>query len=94
MWAPYVWWDKADAPLPGMVELGGFVQWTFFDSNAGRDNFAIAKDGIGYGGRVGVFLSDPRWELEGDGYYAPESNDLPAAPGRPTDVNAHASPCV
>ena len=90
MWAPYVWWDQADAPLPGMVELGGFVQWTFFDDNAGRDNFGIAEDGLGYGGRVGVFLSDPRWELEGDGYYAPESNELAALPGRPSDVNAHA----
>jgi peptidoglycan-associated lipoprotein len=90
MWAPYVWWDEMNAPLPGTVELGGFVQWTFFDSNAGIDNLGIAKDGVGYGGRVGVFLSDPRWELEGDGYYSPQNNDLPAAAFRPTDVNAHA----
>ena len=27
MWAPYVWWDELDAPLPGTVEVGGFVQW-------------------------------------------------------------------
>src|SRR6185436_15270875 len=89
MWAPYVWWDNLDAPLPGTVELGGFAQWTFFDSNAGRDNFGIAKDGFGYGGRLGVFLSDPRWELEGDGYYSPQDNDIPG-PGRPDTVNAHA----
>jgi peptidoglycan-associated lipoprotein len=88
MWAPYVWWDQADAPLPGMVELGGFVQWSFFDDNAGLTGRAVAEDGLGYGGRVGVFLSDPRWELEGDGYYAPESNEFSS--NGVTDVNAHA----
>jgi peptidoglycan-associated lipoprotein len=89
MWAPYVWWDQLDAPLPGTVELGGFVQWSFFDENAGISGRAVAEDGLGYGGRVGVFLSDPRWELEGDGYYAPESNEF-AGGNNPTDVNAHA----
>jgi peptidoglycan-associated lipoprotein len=88
MWAPYVWWDNMDAPLPGTMELGGFVQWTWFDDNAGQAN-AIPKDGLGYGGRLGVFLSDPRWEIEGDGYYSPQDNDAPGA-GRPTSVNAHA----
>ena len=89
MWAPYMWWDQMDAPLPGTVELGGFAQWSFFDDNAGINNVAVAEDGLGYGGRVGVFLSDPRWEIEGDGYYAPESNEF-AGGNRPTDVNAHA----
>src|SRR2546423_4950094 len=89
MWAPYVWWDEMDAPLPGTVELGGFAQWTFFDSNAGRENIAIAKDGLGYGGRLGVFLSDPRWEIEGDGYYSPQDNEF-AGGVNPTSVNAHA----
>ncbi|MFL5611258.1 MAG: peptidoglycan-associated lipoprotein Pal, partial [Gemmatimonadaceae bacterium] len=88
MYAPYVWWDQLDAPLPGTVELGGFVQWSFFDDNAGRTGIAVAKDGLGYGGRLGVFLSDPRWELEGDGYYAPEDNDVPNS--GITEVNAHA----
>ena len=91
MWAPYAWWDDLAAPLPGTVEVGGFVQWSRFDDNAGRAG-AIPKNGLGYGGRVGVFLSDPRWELEGDGYYSPRSNR--AAPccvgNQPTDVNAHA----
>lgn len=91
MWAPYVWWDDLAAPLPGTVELGGFVQWSHFDDNAGRPG-AIPKNGIGYGGRLGVFLSDPTWELEGDGYYSPRSNR--AAPcctlGQATDVNASA----
>jgi peptidoglycan-associated lipoprotein len=90
MYAPYVWWDQLDAPLPGTVELGGFVQWTFFDDNAGIEGRAVAEDGLGYGGRVGVFLSDPRWEIEGDGYYSPQSNEFAAQPGAPTDVNAHA----
>jgi peptidoglycan-associated lipoprotein len=88
MYAPYVWWDQLDAPLPGTVELGGFVQWTFFDDHAGIDNVAVAEDGLGYGGRVGVFLSDPRWELEGDGYYSPQDNEF-AANGI-TGVDAHA----
>jgi hypothetical protein len=65
MWAPYVWWDDMAAPLPGTVELGGFAQWTWFDNNAGHPPQAIPKDGLGYGGRLGVFLSDPRWEIEG-----------------------------
>jgi peptidoglycan-associated lipoprotein len=93
-WAPYVWWDQLDAPLPGTVEVGGFAQWTFFDDNAGVLG-AVPKDGLGYGGRVGVFLSDPRWEIEGDGYYSPHDNDAETAGGfnatnRPTDINAHA----
>ncbi|HEY3134177.1 MAG TPA: OmpA family protein, partial [Gemmatimonadaceae bacterium] len=89
MYAPYVWWDELDAPLPGTVELGGFVQWTFFDDHAGIDNVAVAKDGLGYGGRLGVFLSDPRWEIEGDGYYSPQDNDITPNNGI-TTVNAHA----
>jgi peptidoglycan-associated lipoprotein len=89
MYAPYTWWDQLDAPLPGTVELGGFVQWTFFDTHAGIDNVAVAKDGLGYGGRLGVFLSDPRWELEGDGYYSPQDNDITPNNGI-AKVNAHA----
>ena len=91
MWAPYVWWDNLDAPLPGTVEAGGFVQWSRFDDNAGRPD-AIPKNGLGYGGRLGVFLSDPRWELEGDGYYSPQTNRAsPCCSGaQPTNVNASA----
>jgi peptidoglycan-associated lipoprotein len=89
MYAPYQWWDQLDAPLPGTVELGGFGQWTFFDDNAGSENVAVAKDGFGYGGRLGVFLSDPRWEIEGDGYYSPQDNDITPNNGI-TKVNAHA----
>ncbi|PYO78309.1 MAG: hypothetical protein DMD63_07805, partial [Gemmatimonadetes bacterium] len=94
MYAPYVWWDEMTAPLPGTVELGGFVQWSHFDDNAGVAG-AIPKNGIGYGGRLGVFLSDPKWEIEGDGYYSPQTNrattgGLFSVAARPTDVNAHA----
>src|SRR3954464_13520120 len=89
MYAPYVWWDQLDAPLPGTVELGGFGQWTFFDDNAGSEGVAVAEDGFGYGGRLGVFLSDPRWELEGDGYYSPQTNEFAATSGI-SDVDAHA----
>src|SRR6202049_2232308 len=91
MWAPYVWWDELVAPLPGTVEAGGVVQRRHFDHNAGSGpSDGIPKNGIGYGGRLGVFLSDPSWELEGDGYYSPQTNRAPASAGSPTDVNAHA----
>ncbi|MBA3645601.1 MAG: peptidoglycan-associated lipoprotein Pal [Gemmatimonadaceae bacterium] len=94
-YGPIIWWNSDLAgPLPGTVEVGAFGQYSRFDDNAGRPN-AIPKDGIGYGGRVGVFLSDPKWELEGDGYYSPQDNDAPRTPvaltfNRPADVNAHA----
>ena len=74
LWAPIVWWDDLDAPLPGTVEVGGFAQWTWFDENAGRPG-SVPQDGLGYGGRVGVFLSDPRFQIEGDGYYSPQDRD-------------------
>ena len=64
-WAPYAFWDNlgSDWALPGMIELGGFAQYTKFDDNAPGH----PEDGIGFGGRVGVFLSDPRFQLEADG---------------------------
>ncbi|HVD60198.1 MAG TPA: peptidoglycan-associated lipoprotein Pal [Gemmatimonadaceae bacterium] len=63
-WAPYMFWDEMpEHALPGTLEIGPFVQWTHFDDDApGRPD-----DHIGFGGRVGVFLSDTHWELEGDG---------------------------
>lgn len=77
-WAPYAWWDDlgSDWALPGMLEIGAFGQYTHFDDNAPGN----PKDGIGYGGRVGVFLSDPHWELEGDGSYTPDRDRDPPAP--------------
>jgi hypothetical protein len=52
------------------VEIGGFGQWTWFDDNAGALN-AVPEDGLGYGGRLGFFLT-PSWQIEGDGYYSPQ----------------------
>lgn len=80
------------APFPGTVEIGGFGQWTWFDGNAGREN-AVPKDGLGYGGRIGVFFSE-RLQLEGDGYYSPQGRDPSEAfcciGAQPTDVDASA----
>src|SRR6202049_3215300 len=91
LWAPYVWWDELVAPLPGTVDAGAFVQWSHFDDNAGKAG-AIPKNGIGYGGRLGVFLRDPKWEIEGDGYYSPQTNRAGPCCGvgvsQSTDVNA------
>ncbi|HYN82710.1 MAG TPA: peptidoglycan-associated lipoprotein Pal [Gemmatimonadaceae bacterium] len=61
---PYQAWDDMPEPaLPGTLEIGPFVQYTMFDDNAP----GAPKDGIGFGGRVGVFLTDTHWELEGEG---------------------------
>ncbi|MDO8500279.1 MAG: outer membrane beta-barrel protein, partial [Gemmatimonadaceae bacterium] len=80
-WAPYAWWDELGATewaLPGTLEVGGFGQYTHFDDNAPGH----PKDGIGYGARLGVFLSDPHWELEGEGQTSPDlDRDPPAAKG-------------
>jgi len=78
-WAPYGWWDELGAnewALPGMMEVGAFGQYTHFDDKAPGH----PKDGIGYGGRVGVFLSDTHWELEGDGQYTPSLARDPLPP--------------
>ena len=93
MWAPVVWWDEMGSPLPGTVEIGAFAQWTWFDENAGRLG-SVPSDGLGYGGRVGVFLSDPRFQIEGDGYYAPRDRDdddvICCLGTQAEDINAHA----
>ncbi len=77
-WAPYMFWDElgSDWARPGMLEIGGFAQYTHFDDNTPGN----PKDGIGYGGRVGVFLGDPHWELEGDGQTTPDRDRDPAPP--------------
>ncbi|HUQ48312.1 MAG TPA: peptidoglycan-associated lipoprotein Pal [Gemmatimonadaceae bacterium] len=85
-WAPYMWWDTLgpdEWALPGMLEIGAFGQYTHFDDDApGRP-----KDGIGYGGRVGIFLSDPHWELEGDGQVTPDrEREVTTAAGNKNDV--------
>lgn len=62
------------AQQPARVEVGGFAQWTWFDENAGAPN-AVPENGLGYGGRLGVFLT-PAWQIEGDGYYSPQDRKL------------------
>lgn len=59
---------------PAAVEIGGFGQWTRFDENAGRAN-ATPEDGLGYGGRLGVFVYR-NWQVEADGYYSPQDREL------------------
>jgi hypothetical protein len=80
------------APRAGTVEVGAFGQWTWFDGNAGRVN-AVPEDGLGYGGRLGIFVS-PRFQLEADGYYSPQDRSLTeafcCAGTQPTEVHASA----
>ena len=85
-WAPYAFFDELGAnewALPGMLEVGAFGQYTHFDDKApGKP-----ESGIGYGGRVGVFLSDPHWELEGDGQYTPNrKRKVTTAGGNNNDI--------
>lgn len=78
-WAPYKFWDTLgpnEVLLPGMLEIGPFVQYTHFDDNAPGH----PKDGIGFGGRVGVFLGDPHFELEADGSVTKDRDRDPPAP--------------
>lgn len=51
--------SSALAQRAGNVELGAFGQYSFLDTKWGL------KDGLGIGGRLGVYLT-PRWELEAD----------------------------
>ena len=93
--APTEWWDSLDTPLAGTLELGGFLQGTHFNESAGGVG-ATPTNGLGIGARAGVFLMDPRWEIEWDGYYTGKSNRVKTGGGftaanRPTEVNAHAS---
>jgi peptidoglycan-associated lipoprotein len=71
-WAPYMWWDEMpEAALPGTLEIGPFVQYTHFGGGSSSSVLEGAPGNpdnkYGFGGRVGVFLSDVHWELEGDG---------------------------
>ena len=92
--APVALWDPITLPLPGTVEIGGSLQLSRFDNNGGRMSPAPHNGNIGYAGRVGVFLSDPRWAIEGDGYYSPQSAKVRTGQfsktARPTEANASA----
>jgi peptidoglycan-associated lipoprotein len=55
----------AGAQTPGTLEVGGFGQFTKLDDRVRVDDTSP----IGYGGRIGVFLS-PMWAIEGEGSYS------------------------
>src|SRR4051812_35297764 len=59
---------SAAAQSPGTLLVGGFGQWTKFDSKWNLDD--SFGNSIGYGGRVGAFIA-PNWNLEADGVYTP-----------------------
>ena len=59
---------SASAQSPGTLLVGGFVQWTKFDSNWGAST--SFGNSIGYGGRLGAFIA-PNWNLEADAQYTP-----------------------
>src|SRR5256714_9981365 len=59
---------SAAAQSPGTLLVGGFVQWTHFDSKWNLDTGF--GNSIGYGGRVGAFIA-PNWNVEADGDYTP-----------------------
>ncbi|HEY0037713.1 MAG TPA: hypothetical protein VGB66_13540 [Longimicrobium sp.] len=81
---------EAQVPRAGTVELGAFGQWTMFDENAGRPN-VVPEDGLGYGGRLGFFLTRS-FQLEADGWYSPQDRDpdetFCCTGAQPTEVNA------
>ena len=81
---------EAQTPRAGTIELGAFGQWTMFDENAGRPN-VVPEDGLGYGGRLGFFLTRS-FQLEGDGWYSPQDRDpdetFCCTGAQPTEVNA------
>ncbi len=88
---PYVWWDDTPQPLPGTLELGGFVQYSFMHDNAGFNGGNRPDDGLGFGGRAGVFLT-PNWQIEGDGQWSLLDNKLvpntaPAASRRYEEID-------
>src|SRR5438477_11644053 len=59
---------SAAAQSPGTVLVGGYGQWSRYDSNL---NLSTSfRDGIGYGGRLGAFIA-PGWDIEAEGSYSP-----------------------
>lgn len=83
-WAPMMWWDEMTEPaLPGTLEIGPFVQYTHFDDKA--PGHPDAK--YGFGGRVGVFLSDVHWELEGEGQNTKATRKNASSPAFQNTIN-------
>src|SRR3954465_15072739 len=63
---------SAAAQSPGTLLVGGFGQWTHFDSKWGLNT--DFGNSIGYGGRLGAFIA-PNWNLEADGVYTPAQSE-------------------
>jgi len=66
--------QSAIAQKAGNVEVGGFGQYTH------ADEAWLVKNGFGFGGRLGVFVT-PRWALEGDASASSFTNKAPRAAG-------------
>ncbi len=63
----------AAAQQPGTLLLGGFGQYTIFDSGlktGGSSGFGtnITGNKVGYGGRIGAFIT-PNWDIEAEASY-------------------------
>src|SRR2546426_9539771 len=59
---------SAAAQSPGTLLVGGFVQWTHFDSKWGMDTGF--GNSIGYGGRARALIA-PNWHVQAGGPYTP-----------------------
>ncbi|MDQ6718016.1 MAG: porin family protein, partial [Gemmatimonadota bacterium] len=80
---------SAVAQSPGTLLVGGFGQWSHFDSKWNLDTGF--GNSIGYGGRLGAFIA-PSWNLEADGVYTPGKATVPVGVRRygTADVKASA----
>jgi peptidoglycan-associated lipoprotein len=70
----------AAAQQPGTLLLGGFGQYTIFDNSlktGGSTGAGIDGNKVGFGGRVGAFIS-PNWDIEAEGSYTNATSTGPA----------------
>lgn len=77
-------WNDQPQPMPGTVELKGFGQYTRYASGVGFDRGF--RNGLGYGGGLGVFLT-PNIEVEGDGVYTQPKTLGPTGTGGTTGAS-------
>src|SRR4051794_41955035 len=59
---------SAAAQSPGTLLVGGFGQWTHFDSKWNLDTGF--GNSLGFGGRLCAFIA-PNWKPQADGTYTP-----------------------
>ena len=62
----------AAAQSPGTLLVGGFGQYTHFDSKWNLDTGL--GNSLGFGWRFGGYFA-PGWNLEGEGFYTPASSN-------------------